>query len=779
MKLISNSAEKNLTIVQNYSTYVDFEFKGLSGKAREALLTALASGPVPTYLRKSAGAVFRYFEVYLFLTGERVTEQTLTGRSMLPLAHGFIGALHSQRFMDAVIYMRKRYTSVFAKALSTLNSNFSFEGLGIGREISAQETELAAVFDARQFSEEQIWLLRGWWAENKNGVRMHLPLHPMYARMGRAFTQRFYDACAAHTRGRVMGQIFALRALVNFIASRVEVTEARLLDRAFTSKFWRDFLIDFTQFSYNGGEGMQPSTIVNGWNNQFMPFVRDALVPAGLFAVPLGGYPNPRGKSPSGVLSNVVLEDGIYVKTRLLTRVPLHLSDAQAVQTLFVDIRRDFDLIRRWADGEVLRTNSRIARRIVLETQGTSRIIQPVGTNTNGHKFISSEANPQALANAATTLKKLGFVPQGVKGRDVRLLFPAPLGETAQELGLPVTGSLVPYLTILVAEHPAITTSYLENLQLYNSAGVRIGLIKTDGRYYLVGDKPRRGAADAEQQIPLSDAALSAVQGMLRLTEPIRKYMREQGDDDWRYFVLSCGKGFGKPYRIRKLAPQTCFKERLRGIAAGLHDHCNIPLQQAQALAKRFSLGRLRASAGSLVYLETQSVHKMAEALGHKYYKPELLSRYLPPALQEFFQERWIRLFQNGILAEALKDSSYLLQSTDFETQGELVSFLSQHALKMLPNAEATTPQSSAQSEVAFGLDVGIFTVLLGIERAVTDAVSQAKSPSANALHWAAITRALVRYVESSANCREDLQEQLAIATRSIDPSTMEAFVYA
>lgn len=698
---------------------------------------------------------------------------------MLPIATGFIGALNSTRFMDVRTDARKRYTSAFVLAVTSLSSHVAaLEGLGRGRALTAREARMVADFEAQTFAEEKLWLLRGWWTENKNGLRCHLPLYPMYVRMGREFTQRFHDACAAYMRGRLNASLVAVRTLVTFIATSGEVTEARLLNRTFVSKFWRDFVIYYTQTSYNGGDGMRASTILNGWNNQFIPFVRDTLVPAGLFAPPLGGYPKPRGKAPSSALSNVVVEGGIHVKTKLLTRVPLHLSDAQAVQTLFVDIRRDFDLVRRWAEAEVTRTNAQIDRRVAMEAQGTPRVIQAVGTNSGGHKFISSQDNPHALANAAATLKRYGFVPRNVEGMDVRLLFPSPLDETAQELGLPITGSLVPYLAILVAEHPAITTSYLENLELYNPAGIRIGLVKTDAKHYLIGDKPRRGAADAEQQIPLSDAALAAVQGLLRLTEPVRNYMRKEGDDDWRYLLLSCGKGFGKPYRIRKLSPQTCFKERLRSIAAGIHTHCNISLPEAEALAKRFSLGRLRASAGTLVYLETQSVHKMAEALGHKYYEPDLLSRYLPPALQEFFQERWIRIFQNGILAEALKDSPFLLQSTDFDTEEELSSFLSRHALKLLPAAEAPPPQPAPQGEVAFGLDVGIFTVLVGIERAVSDALARARRPGANAMHWAAVTRALLKYVESNASGREDLQEQLAEAKRMADPAQVETFVY-
>lgn len=777
MKSKASTTEIELTIVKNFATYKDFTFTCLSDQGRTALMSALALGPI--YQRSSANVVCRYFEIYLFLTDKHVTEKTLASRSICGIALGFIGAVYSKRFIDASTYTRLKYVRSFVRALSILNKTTTYlEGLGEKAEMTIREVNLAITFDAQMFSEEKLWLLRGWWVTNKNGLRLHLPLHQMYVCMGRVFTQRFYDACAGFVSGRAVSQIVAVRALIQFIASNKEISEARLLDRAFMSHFWRDFLIHYSQTSYNDGEGMLASTIISGWNNQFIPFVRDTLVLAGLFAPPLGGYPNPRGKV-TGSHSNIALEDGVHVKTNLLTRVPLHLSDEQAVQTLFVDIRRDFDLIRKWAESEVERTNHRISRRIALETQGIPRIVQSVGTNTGGHKFISSQVNPQALANAAATLRKYGYVPRGAIGKDVRLLFPSPLNETAQELGLPVTGSLIPYLAILVAEHPAITTSYLENFLLFNTAGVRIGLAKTDGNYYLVGDKARRGAEDAEQQIPLSDAAIAAVEGLLSLTEPVRKYMREQGDDDWRFLLLSCGKGFGKPYRIRKLSPQTCFMERIRSIATGLHDHCDISISEAQKLATRFSLGRLRASAATLVYLETQSVHKMAKALGHKSFEPDLLSRYLPPALQQFFEERWIRIFQNGILAEALKDSRLLLHSTDFETPEELELFLSRHALRLLPIADTYTQPSSSKSEVLFGLDVGILTALVGIEKAVSDAVEQKKCPSVKALHWAAITRALLRHIESRASNREDLQEQLAKARQQSNPTQMEAFVYA
>lgn len=777
MKLVSNGTSEELTIVQNYATYADYAFTALCPGARSEILRAIQEGPV--YQARAALQLCLYFDVYLFLTGQSVNTDTFKSAEMLQISLGFVGALNSRRFIDHVTPLRKKLTRAYVRSLVKLSFACApLEGLGDGFEISAREAQLATRFESQTFSEERVWLLRGWWTKNKNGLRAHLPLYPMYARLGRAFTQRFHEACGRYMKGRALAHLGPVGSLSRFIASHRDISEAQLLDRAYMALFWRDFLVHHSQLCYDDGRGSRASTIISSWNNHFIPLVREILVPEGLFAPPLGGYPNPRGKSPLGAHSNVVIESGIHVKTKLLTRVPLHLSDTEAVQTLFVDIRRDYDHVLTWAEAEVSLTNARIERRVTLENEGVPREIQPLGTNTNGHKFISSSANPNAFANAAATFKRYGFVPHNTKGREARLLYPQPLSDTARELGLPVTGSLMPYLVILVSEHPAITTSYLASLQLYNRSGVRIGIAKTDGGHYLVGDKARRGADAAEQQIRLSAIALATVESLVRLTDPIRAYMREQGDDDWRYLLLTCGKGFGRPLRIRNLAVHTSFHTRVTAIAEGLQLHCGLSNQNAKNLAKQFSLSRIRASAGTLVYLETQSVQKMAEVLGHKQYVPDLLSRYLPPALQEFFQERWIRIFQNGIIAEALRDSSYLAAATDFSTPEELASFLSRHALRLLPG-KAPQPSPASDSEVVFGLDVRSFSLLLGIEGAVGAALEQAKSPTRTALHWAALTRALVAYVESKSCGREDLQEQLAQARQIADPEQMKHFVYA
>lgn len=66
----------------------------------------------------------------------------------------------------------------------------------------------------------------------------------------------------------------------------------------------------------------------------------------------------------------------------------------------------------------------------------------------------------------------------------------------------------------------------------------------------------------------------------------------------------------------------------------------------SELIASNTTLTKFRASRGVQIYLETESSSKMAEALGHIKYDPQLLKHYLPEPILEFFQRRWILLFQ-------------------------------------------------------------------------------------------------------------------------------------
>jgi hypothetical protein len=160
-----------------------------------------------------------------------------------------------------------------------------------------------------------------------------------------------------------------------------------------------------------------------------------------------------------------------------------------------------------------------------------------------------------------------------------------------------------------------------------------------------------------------------------------------------------------------------------------------------------------------------------------------LISSYLPEPIANFFQERWIRIFQLGVVVVALSDSDYLFDATGFKSMSELDEFLKNHALKTLPKhlengeeSDAERKEGCVKGEVVFGVNTGILTALLSLQAAVE---RSDRLVCGKAKYWSGITRRLVSYIEADLSGRPDLKRQLTEARLAVNPSAMQALLYA
>lgn len=699
-----------------------------------------------------------------------------------------LGAFASPKFLEASEARRSDYIGKFRNAILSLKKETPSAQIHSDIFVKATASMSSAIlgaqleFERLHLIEEKCWLWRGWTATSSTGKTTALPLYKIYLRLGRSFTDRLHKAVQSYISVRSSNVAPLLTALASFIHTYPENMPAKLRtpeqdnfsakllqNPNFAERFWQGFLYWHSKAFYL--EGHRLGTVSAKWNSQFKTFAYEALNKSGLFHIPSHGLPKLDIPRISGERTNIrITADGSEVKCKLLTDVPLHTSDENALKILFQDIESDLNLVLQWSEAEVRATNQRIASRLHLATQGKIRLIQPTGTNSDGHKWIANPSNPDWLSNISATFAHHGFLCESRDKIDLSSLY-GPTALAARELGLPVSDVLNPYLNLLVAEHPSITPGFLTSLQLFDKRGRRSGLTEGDGIAVLHGTKRRRGPTHAAQDIVLTERGHELVLQIIELTNPLRDYLRKHGDGNWRRLILSSAQGFGypKPYRPDPRIPGRVDKNSL-----ALASICGLDIQKALSLIERTRLPTIRASKAVLIYIESASVAQMSTALGHAKCNERLLTHYLPAPILEFFRERWIRLFQTGIILEALKGSPYRMRAASFKTAAEMDEFLNLHAIKTIALADPKESDTS-DSQVMFGLDLEILTLLTSLCAAAEISTRPINTIST---YWIKLAKKLFSYIESTQCIRHDIKKLLHSAKERIDISMVESALH-
>ena len=656
------------------------------------------------------------------------------------------------------------------------------------RRVSPELAALATLADNLEVEPLKVLQWSGWVCGRKTRPYRvaFLPLTPILDHLGEQFTLQLYSICQTFSTTRRHAGHFAVRAMATLLSSTETSFSPKQLQNP---KDAADFLYAlyecYLREGYRDGNGRAISQLVHHWRGEVTIFFEEYLFPAGLVARPSAGLPTPRSIDIGGQ-TNIKRTDGILIHDKLLTPVPLEVSDQEALQLIFHKIEEELKNIKRWALHEVNRIAVLLERRRQFAKEGNVRRVLPAGSNLPTDAS-TDWSHPNHLKNGAATFEALGYPCYG-DGSDLSaVLFPAPRTRWAHELAVPESSTLLPHCAVIVGEHPSITTAYLEQCELYDVNGKLAGVICNDSGSILSGAKLRRGSEHAAEDVILNHNSSFAVDQIIQLTTPLRNFLRERGDDSWRYLLLTSGKGFGYPRRMDRLSVRTSSPDAIRALGNSFAQVLNLPAEEANGLAKRFSLTAMRASAGVIVYFKSKSVHEMATALGHVKYDSKLLDRYLPKALRQFFEERWIRIFQTGVIVQALQGSPYQLEASGFRTIEELDSFLLNHSIKLPPRPTSSSLMSnetdintlgklSSPRETVFGLNEEILTTLISLDLAEAES-SRALAPLAR--YWAEIGRSLIPYIEIAGTARPDIQEYLRNARRRARADLVSKIAYA
>lgn len=416
--------------------------------------------------------------------------------------------------------------------------------------------------------------------------------------------------------------------------------------------------------------------------------------------------------------THISTKNGKQYKTKLITEIPLEVYDNEAFDILFKRINQDVNLITKWADDTI---------------------------NYHYNKFLNVKEEFRVKSEYYNkSVKDIAMLKFGKYDR----INQSHLYDKDSYLNRNVLFAIA---VKLILNHPEITDSFIANFIYLDNKDNIIGISNTDQGTYLIGYKPRKGKTLAEQKILLNNETSKLISILLEMSKDIRKNLKDNNNDLYKKLFIS---GSVNNLTVTDFL-NTSFmvnKEPFNHIINYLQEQQNISYDDSVNFAKNVSLTKIRASRGVQVYFETQSTTKMAKALGHTKYDPQLLSRYLPAPILEFFQRRWILLFQKGIICEAMKDSAFLLKASSFKEMEQLNTFLENHTLKNIPNVsndKKDKTKSEDDLKVYISVDEEKIAALLSIGKAIENA-KDLNNVSSKAIYWKQLGEEIVKEINNN-----------------------------
>ena len=436
--------------------------------------------------------------------------------------------------------------------------------------------------------------------------------------------------------------------------------------------------------------------------------------------------------------------NGKNYKTKLITEIPLEIYDNEAFDILFKKINQDINLINQWADYTINYHYQKfltVKQDFKVKTDYYNKNVTDIAMLKFG-KY--DRINQSHLYDKDAYLNRNILFAIGVK---------------------------------LILNHPEITDSFISNCLYLDDKDNIIGINSTDQGTYLIGYKLRRGQNLAEQKILLNEETSKLICILLEMSADIRNNLKSNNNNLYKRLFISAG--------VNNLTisefPQQSFminKEPHNHIINYLQKEQNISYDDSVVFARNISLTKVRASRGVQVYFETQSTTKMAKALGHVKYDPQLLSRYLPDSILDFFQRRWILLFQKGIICEAMKDSKFLLKASNFKNMEQLNTFLENHTLKNIPDISNKTNNESKDDnlKVYISVDEEKIAALLSIGRAIENSKDMNKV-SSKAIYWKQLGEEIVKEINSN-NSYSQYRNIVINAKNKIQANLFDKVIY-
>jgi len=701
-------------------------------------------------IRKNFTIVLLVIDAYLYSSGNTLSLKSFNSKAQISeLLTSVIAFIYTH--IDGSIshkYNYSRYVITLMKRIAD-NASVTIEPPKLSKVAAHKEVQVI-INTLSYINKNKLNFYAGWYIEDNKGIERSVALSFIREAYGDKVTAILFEAlrrmCRKNKDKTVETHLKHFTGLFRyFIKLATSFKQLQHYLNKDLSVYYLSIIFNF-ELKEHIDAGLDGAAFTRAWSNK-MNLFRECLIDSSIFDEPHFPLPVPRFKQsislPGSHNDKEAKESSGIFNNKLVTKVPLKYNDNEAVREIIKDIRRDIDHVM-----QVSKKSSKLNNKRLERFKRKTQLAKP--KELGDYKGDVSIDEKQNIACA--TFNHYMWDHPGKKGGYA--VFLGYRDETIflnRLLCIPTLHVLYPLILMLVHEHPKITESWLLNWQLLNERKKPYGYMQSGNSWVIRSVKKRIGMENAEQTITLNEISKPIVESILSHTKMAREYLKSKGSDDYRYALIT-GSVEKKPSKLnqitnlKKITSKSIFTKLLSSGSA------NVSNERAREIASLLTISRMRASTGVEIFLQTNSIKKMCEALGHKEPREDLVERYLPGPIQRFFQDRWILIFQNAIVFEAMKDSKYLNNAIDISPES-LSEFLKNHQLKLMSGHiwdGNVFPMNvvSLQQEGAVVISTPLLRILLFFFSSSSEEIARIEFPSNVIDTWIQLATLIITQIE-------------------------------
>jgi hypothetical protein len=710
---------KKQTIIQNTKFLSHYDFEYIDPQVLK-LLKNTKKELTESYSQRLNSLLFR-FNCFLGLIDKKINILNFyNSKSITYICSNFLLFMKSYGFKESES-ITELNLCLFLKVYNILRKNNK----------NLKEILILSDFDYNILLDDKIKYFNGWVLKGKKSVFCNLQKY--YNQEGAEKTNilykrvKLFSESSDNINSSTVSRIVIFNSFMNFYHE-----EKKPLDDDLFYEFLKKYFIEAEEKGYCLNARKQ------FWNS----FTRFAEY---VFNLPENTILKVPETKVNGSETKIKIKNGKKIKSNLITEIPLEITDSEAIILLFKQINQDVSFVENWADYIINKTF--------------------IAFKNDNNKLKSNEFNLTVKSLA----RKRNFTTEPT------------LPQMIDTNGLVRNTFLLAVQFKLIIEHPEITESFLHECSLYDERDNIFCLRNSDNGNLLVSHKSRKGKKSAEQIISLNTESKRVLDILIELTQDMRDNLKSNNNQDWRKLFICLGGNNIKPFSPKKIIQEkTASPISFNNKKNYFIKYEGFSEEESINFSQKLTLTKMRASRAVQVYIKTESTTQMAKALGHKQYDPNLLSHYLPKPILDFFQNRWIRLFQKGIICEALKDSDFFLKASNLKTMDKLDEFLKNHALKNIPEINNINTDNNTNidinTELYININEDIVSALLSIEKAVSNEINPSLIND-KAIYWAKFSNALTTEIKSN-NEHTSLRNIIKNAEKTINANNFNKVIY-